>query len=58
MDQRICAASVRELYRIVAGKREAELDGEALDFPVDLHSNIHPWPWALGSEWVNEWAQS
>lgn len=43
MDQRICAASVRELYRIVAGKREVELDGEALDFPVGLHSNIHPW---------------
>lgn len=40
-----CSNAVNVL--VCCGEEGAELEGKALDLPVDLHSSSHLWPWTL-----------
>ena len=43
-----------DVVQICCGEERAELDGEAVDFPIDLHSNPHQWSLSVGCDQKNE----
>jgi len=41
---------MRAPVQVCRGDERAELKGDAVDLPVDPHSNPHIWSWAVGSD--------